>query len=90
MWDSGTDPDLVAGMDELRKIKPRREKIARQIAVTPFYDLEDLKAITGMSRTKIYNMVNDGEMPAQKKLGKRSVRWVKADIDAWLKQIIES
>lgn len=38
----------------------------------------------GLSRSTIYKKIEDGEFPAQVKLGVRSVGWLKSEIEEWL------
>lgn len=48
--------------------------------------LPEVIKITGLSRSSIYLMANNGEFPKQIALGKRSVGWVKAEIENWINQ----
>jgi prophage regulatory protein len=56
--------------------------------------LADVKAITGLSRSTIYDRMNsksrrfDSSFPQKIKLGARAVGWLKGDIDAWLDSMI--
>jgi len=55
-------------------------------------DLEDMailrmpevKRLTGLGRTSIYQMMADGKFPRAVSLGSRAVGWVVRDIRAWL------
>jgi prophage regulatory protein len=40
--------------------------------------------ITGISRTSIYNRIEEGTFPKQINLGERSVGWVKSEILEWI------
>ena len=44
---------------------------------------------TGLSRSKIYDMVTRGEFPQQVKLGRRAVGWVAQDVYDWIDGRIE-
>lgn len=39
---------------------------------------------TGLSRSKIYDMITRGEFPQQVKLGRRAVGWVAQDVSDWI------
>jgi prophage regulatory protein len=40
--------------------------------------------IAGISRTSIYNRIEDGTFPKQISLGERSVGWIKSEILEWI------
>lgn len=40
---------------------------------------------TGLSRSSIYQMMQDGTFPRPIKLGKRAVGWRAEDLESWLK-----
>ena len=46
--------------------------------------LPTVKAHTGLSRTTIYQMIQDGRFPKQVRLGPKSVGWFESDVEAWL------
>lgn len=46
--------------------------------------LEDVKRLTGLCRSTIYQMMKDGLFPRPVPLGYRSVGWPACDIRAWL------
>lgn len=48
-----------------------------------FIKLPEVKQITGIGTTKIYEMANQGLFPRQVKLGGRSVAWVKEEVLRW-------
>jgi len=48
-----------------------------------FLRLKQVKAVTGMSRSWIYEAIRRGEFPAPIPLGVRAVAWDSADIAAW-------
>jgi prophage regulatory protein len=39
---------------------------------------------TGLSRSTIYNLINEGSFPTKIKLGARAIGFLEADIDAWI------
>jgi prophage regulatory protein len=57
--------------------------------------LDDIKEITGLSRSTIYDRgdVNsprfDPKFPKRIKIGLRAVGWLQGDLDAWLDSMIQ-
>ena len=45
---------------------------------------------TGLSRSKIYDLITRDEFPRPIKIGARAVWWVEADIAAWINQKIDA
>lgn len=61
-----------------------------------FLRLKQVIAITGLSRSTIYSMLDensssyDPDFPKQVKIGKKSVAWVEHELDQWIcKRIAE-
>ena len=50
--------------------------------------LNEVKKLTGLSRSSIYSYMARDEFPRQVKLGKRSVAWVDDEVLAWLDERI--
>lgn len=48
-----------------------------------FIRLPEVRRLTSLGTTKIYEMANRGLFPKQVKLGGRSVAWVKSEVLAW-------
>ena len=44
----------------------------------------EVEAITGMSRSSIYRLMQNGEFPRPVRVGPAAVRWRESDIKAWL------
>ena len=44
----------------------------------------EVEAITGMSRSSIYRLMQNGEFPRPVRVGPVAVRWRESDIKAWL------
>lgn len=44
----------------------------------------DVEAITGLSRSTIYQWMKDGKFPQPVALGTRIVAWRESDIEGWL------
>ena len=43
-----------------------------------------VEEITGMSRSSIYKLMQDGEFPRPVRVGPAAVRWRTSDITAWV------
>jgi prophage regulatory protein len=39
---------------------------------------------TGLSRSKIYELITRDEFPRPIKIGARAVGWIEADVEAWI------
>jgi prophage regulatory protein len=50
--------------------------------------LDDVKKLTGFSRSTIYRLIADGSFPKQFKRSERLVAWLESDIQAWLQSRI--
>ena len=51
---------------------------------TKILRLPEIIALTGLSRSTVYNRVATGNFPTSILLGGRSVGWVASEVDAWL------
>lgn len=49
-----------------------------------------VEAQTGLSRSKIYDLVAREQFPRPIKIGARAVGWIEADIAAWINQKIDA
>jgi len=49
-----------------------------------FLRLTKVISRTGLSRSTIYQRIEDGEFPPQIRLGANSVGWLEAEIDDWI------
>ena len=45
--------------------------------------------ITGLGRSSIYKLIEQGEFPKQVSLGERAVGWVESEIEEWIISKIE-
>lgn len=54
-----------------------------------FLRLKQLKVVTGMSRSWIYDAIQRGEFPPSITLGARAVAWDSADVADWQKTRIQ-
>ena len=50
----------------------------------PLLRLPAVIEITGLSRSTIYKLMSEGDFPAARKLTRRSVAWIAADIVQWI------
>lgn len=44
----------------------------------------DVRAVVGLSRSRVYELVQAGQFPKPIRLSERAVGWRRADLDAWL------
>ena len=44
----------------------------------------EVEKITGMSRSSIYRLMQEGEFPRPVRVGSVAVRWKSSDITAWI------
>ena len=55
-----------------------------------FISLKEVIKTTGLSRSTIYNYINEGKFPKQCNMGGRSVRWLESEVMEWLNRKLES
>jgi prophage regulatory protein len=48
-----------------------------------FIRLPEVKAVTGLSKTTIYELIRGKDFPAPVRLGPRVVAWVKSEVRQW-------
>lgn len=46
--------------------------------------LSEVKKVTGLSRSSIYEMERTGRFPKRRRIGLRAVGWLKGDIMQWI------
>ncbi|ATR83993.1 MULTISPECIES: helix-turn-helix transcriptional regulator [Pseudomonas] len=56
---------------------------ARATEDIEFIKLPEVRRITGMGTTFIYEKAKQGEFPRQVKLGTKSVAWIRAEVQEW-------
>ena len=56
----------------------------RQTTAPRFLRLPEVLQITGMSKTFIYDRINDGTFPRQIQLGSRTVVWNEQEVTKWM------
>ena len=69
-------------MDERRRDK-------RTKPGTRFLRISEVEARTGLSRSTIYEWSADGRFPPPVRLSDRAVRWVEAEVEAWMTDRVE-
>ena len=52
--------------------------------------LPELCRITGLSRSSVYSLIQDGTFPKQIKLTLRCSAWVMSEVENWIEQKITS
>ncbi|MCR0998696.1 helix-turn-helix transcriptional regulator [Serratia rubidaea] len=50
--------------------------------------LKEVERSVGHKKTFIYDRISKGQFPAPKKLGSKSSRWLRGEVEAWKKQFI--
>ncbi|MHA6197184.1 helix-turn-helix transcriptional regulator [Pseudomonas wadenswilerensis] len=55
-----------------------------------FIRLREVKRITGMGTTYIYEKMKTRDFPGQIKLGPRAIAWIKAEVLAWAREKVVS
>ena len=55
-----------------------------QTTAPRFLRLPEVLQITGMSKTFIYDRINDGTFPRQIQLGSRTVVWNEQEVTRWM------
>lgn len=56
-----------------------------------FLDVNQVLDKTSISKSQLYKLIATGMFPSQYKLcGGRSVRWLKGDIEAWMRQQVQA
>ena len=51
--------------------------------------LPSVKAVTGLSRSTLYNRIAEGRFPAPIALGGRAVGWLESEVQMWLEDRIQ-
>ena len=46
--------------------------------------LPAVQEVTGLSKTTLWRLRNDGEFPAPRRLGGRAIGWVASEVEAWI------
>ena len=62
----------------------------RQTTAPRFLRLPEVLQITGMSKTFIYDRINDGTFPKQIYLGPRTIVWNEREVVQWMEDRMAS
>lgn len=57
---------------------------SKTASVPRFVRLPEVKALTGLSRSTVYERIRDGQFPKPVGLGGRNVGWVESEVSAWI------
>jgi prophage regulatory protein len=98
---AATRPAPMTGQDEARALagrpvapittaQPEVQQDARRDTPIRMLRLSQVAAITGLSKTKIYQLQIQGDFPMRVQLSPRRVAWVEAEVQAWLAARITS
>ena len=60
--------------------------MSNQFSNQAVLSLEDLKTYLRMGKTKIYSLVSQGSLPKPVRLGTKSSRWLRSEIDEFLQK----
>ena len=61
--------------------------VTRLLEKEAYLTIKEICLIARISRTTVYAMIENGQMPPPKKLGVKSIRWPTAEIREWLKNL---
>lgn len=98
---AATRPARTAGQDDARALasrsissmppaQPEVPQDARRTVPIRMLRLSQVATITGLSKTKIYQLQIQGDFPMRVQLSPRRVAWVEAEVQAWLAARITS
>jgi len=54
--------------------------------IDTLHRIQSVKALTGLSRTSIYRLAQEGKFPKPIKLGERASGWRQSEINAWMEE----
>jgi len=86
----------MTGQDEARVLagrpigQPEVQQDAPRATPIRMLRLSQVAAVTGLSKTKIYQLQIEGDFPMRVQLSPRRVAWVEAEVQAWLAARITS
>jgi prophage regulatory protein len=62
--------------------------IIRKKIMTNLIKLPEVRTKTGLSRSHLYALAQQGEFPKPIKLSERSSAWVESEVDGWIEERI--
>lgn len=81
---SGNTSDVTSTTDRLRNLSSLRNGAIRMLR------LAQVKDVTGLGKTKIYELQEEGAFPMRVKITARSVAWIEDEVQAWLAARIQA
>jgi prophage regulatory protein len=76
-------------MDNLQSISTTTATSAVGVEFQRLLRIKQVQDRTGMSRSKVYLMIQQGQFPAPLKLGERVALWPESSINHWITQLVE-
>ncbi|WP_435955048.1 helix-turn-helix transcriptional regulator [Dryocola sp. BD626] len=58
------------------------------ISETDLINIKEVERSVGLKKSSIYERISNNEFPRPKKLGSRTSRWVRGEVEAWEKQFL--
>lgn len=49
----------------------------------------EVRQITGLSKTVLYEMIKNGQFPKGLRLTKRTVGWLESDVIEWINEVVK-
>jgi prophage regulatory protein len=65
-----------------------KEMNKKNITKDHLLSLKEVMEMTGQARSSIYYWMSIGHFPKPKKVGLRSVAWIREDVQKWLNDIV--
>ena len=65
------------------QVLPTEDETSNVLDDVTFIRLPEVKAVTGLSKTTIYELIRGKDFPAPVRLGPRVVAWVKSEVRQW-------
>jgi prophage regulatory protein len=60
----------------------------RKFPMNKLLKMPEVRAKTGLSRSHLYALAQNGEFPKPVKLSERSSAWVESEVDGWIEERI--
>jgi prophage regulatory protein len=67
-----------------------RRLLTRKVFVMRLFRLNQVKEITGLSRSSLYQMMDKGLFPRSISIGPRAIAWTDASIQDWIESRINA
>lgn len=58
------------------------------ISDTDLINIKEVERSVGLKKSSIYERISNNEFPKPKKLGSRTPRWVRGEVEEWKKQFL--